>query len=72
MFDVEFRQGSTVVASGSVSAGTALTAEVPVGAVEIYADGVWAGSANEGVDPDVTDSGLVYVSSPGCPDAADL
>lgn len=75
MVDVEFRQGRTVVARGSVSAGVVLSAEVPVGAVQIYVEGVQVGSVNEGVPTDgpyrspAPDEG-VYLSGQGCPDSA--
>ena len=76
--DVEFRQGDTVVARGSVSAGTALTVEVPLGGIQIYVDGVYEGAVNEGVDTDGPyhspgPGEVTYLSSPeGCPDAAAL
>ncbi len=75
--DVEFRQGSTVVAQGSVSAGTALTAEVPVGAIQIYVDGVQVGAVDEGVDTDgpyhsPAPDEVTYISGAGCPDQASL
>ena len=71
---VEFRQGSTVVARGVVSPGTAFSAEVPLGGVQIYVDGVQRGSASEGVPTDgpyhsPAPDEFVYVSSAeGCPD----
>jgi hypothetical protein len=72
--DVEFRQGSTVVAQGSVSAGLVLSAEVPWGPVQIYVDGVQTGEVNEGVDLDTYRSpgpdDVTYISGPGCPDKA--
>jgi hypothetical protein len=76
--DVEFRQGTTVVARGSVSAGTALTVEVPLGGIQIYADGIYQGAVNEGVDTDgpyhsPAPGEVTYLRSPeGCPDDADL
>ena len=76
-FDVEFRQGSTVVARGSVSAGIALTVEVPFGATQIYVDGVRVGAVDEGVAPDAYHSpapdDVTYIhSAEGCPDEAPL
>lgn len=73
--DVEFRQGATVVAQGSMSAGSVLTAEVPWGATQIYVDGVQVGAVDEGVDPDVYHSpgpdDVTYIrSAEGCPDSA--
>lgn len=50
--DVEFRQGSTVVAQGSVSPGAVLTAEVPVGPTRIYVDGSYVGAVDEGLATD--------------------
>lgn len=72
---VEFRQGSTVVATGSVSTGGVVTAEVPAGATQIYVDGEQVGAVDEGVDPDAYDSSapdaLTYLrSGEGCPDQA--
>ena len=68
---------STVMAQGSVSAGTALTAEVPVGAVQIYVDGVQVGAVNEGVDTDGPYSSpppdeVTYISGVVCPDQGSL
>jgi hypothetical protein len=77
--DVEFRQGSTVVARGSVSAGVVLTAEVPVGATQIYVDGVYVGAVDEGLAIDrayrspAPDEVNYYLRSPeGCPDSVPL
>ena len=76
--DVEFRQGTTVVATGSVSVGVVFRAEVPVGGVEIYVDGVPAGAVNEGVATDVPwrspspDAATYLASGEGCPDNASL
>jgi hypothetical protein len=66
-----------VVAQGSVSAGTALTAEVPVGAIQIYVDGVQVGAVDEGVDTDgpyhsPAPDEVTYISGAGCPDQASL
>jgi hypothetical protein len=75
---VEFRQGATVVARGTVPVGTALTAEVPVGAIQIYVDGVRMGAVNEGVATDgpyhspAPDEVIYIASAEGCPDAASL
>jgi anaerobic selenocysteine-containing dehydrogenase len=52
LIEVESCQGATVVARGTVSVGAALTVEVPVGAVQIYVDGVQVGAVNEGVPTD--------------------
>jgi hypothetical protein len=72
---VEFRQGSTVVATGSVSTGGVVAAEVRAGATQIYVDGQQVGAVNEGVDPDAYDSSApdatTYLhSGEGCPDQA--
>ena len=70
---VEFRQGSTVVASGLVDRGVAFTAEVPLGGVQIYVDGVRRGAANEGVPtdgpyhPPAPDEYVYVASAEGCP-----
>lgn len=50
--DVEFRQGTTVVARGSMPAGMAITVEVPAGGVQIWVDDVQVGSVAEGVSTD--------------------
>jgi hypothetical protein len=77
--NVEFRQGSTVVARGSVSVGVAFTAEVPLGAIQIYVDGVQMGAVNEGVATDgpyhsPAPDEVTYIASAegGCPDSASL
>jgi hypothetical protein len=65
-----------VVATGSVSVGVVLRAEVPVGVVRIYVDGVRAGVVNEGVATDVPwrcpspDQATYLASGEGCPDDA--
>ena len=75
---VEFRQGSTVVATGSVNVGTAFSAEVPIGGIQIYVDGVQVGAVNEGVDMEghydpPAPGEVTYMASPeGCPDQAIL
>jgi hypothetical protein len=75
---VEFRQGSTVVARGSVSIGVAFTAEVPLGAVQIHVDGVERGAVNEGVPTDgpyrspAPDDVTYVASGDGCPDVPSL
>jgi len=76
-FSVELRQGSTVVARGSGSVGTAFTFEVPAGAITIYVEGVQKGSVNEGVDPDAYHSpgpdDVTYIATgEGCPESAPL
>jgi hypothetical protein len=61
-----------------VSVGAALTVEVPVGAVQIYVDGVQVGAVNEGVPTDGPHDppgpgDLAYIGrGEGCPDSADL
>ena len=77
-FSVELRQGSTVVARGIGSIGTAFTFEVPVGGVQIYVDGVKKGAVNEGVPTDgpyhsPAPDEITYVrSGEGCPDSAPM
>ena len=77
--DVEFRQGTTVVARGSGSAGAVLTAKVPEGAIQIYVDGVQMGAVNEGgvatdgpYHPPAPDEVTYIHSAEGCPDRAPL
>ena len=76
--DVEFRQGSTVVARGSVSTGMALTVEVPLGGTRIHADGVKVGAVDEGgatdgPAPSPAPDAVTYLrSGEGCPDNAPL
>jgi hypothetical protein len=76
--DVEFRQGARVVATGSVSVGVVLTAEVPVGGIQIFVDGAYVGAVNEGVATDVpwrspTPGVATYVAAgEGCPDRPPL
>ena len=69
---VEWRQGSEVVATASGPVGTVFTAEVPIGGIQVYVDGVQVGAVNEGVDTSVFASpgpdDVTYVSSEGCPD----
>jgi len=78
LVEVDFRQGATVVARGTVSVGAAFTVEVPVGAVQIYVDGVQVGAVNEGVPTDGPHDppgpgDLAYIGRcEGCPDSADL
>ena len=78
LLDVEFRQGSTVVAQDSVSAGTPFIAEVPVGAVQIFVDGKERGAFSEGVPTDgphhspAPDEVTYVAAGEGCPDIADL
>ena len=75
---VEFRQGSAVVARANGSVGVAFTVEVPVGAVQIYVDGVRKGAVNEGVPTDgpyrspAPDEFIYLASGDGCPDSAQL
>jgi hypothetical protein len=72
---VEFRQGSTVVAKAITSAGGAFTAEVPIGEIQIYVDDVKVGAANEGVDLDTfprspaPDEVIYLTRGEGCPDS---
>src|SRR4051794_26281122 len=75
--EIEFRQGSAVVARATGSVGTAFTVEVPMGAVQIYVDGVQKGSVDEGVPTDAPyhspgPHDVTYISSAGCPDSAPL
>jgi hypothetical protein len=78
LVEVQFRQGTTVVARGTVPVGAAVTAEVPVGAVQIDVDGVQVGAVNEGVPTDGPHDSpgpgdLTYIArGEGCPDSADL
>jgi hypothetical protein len=77
-FSVELRQGSTVVARGIGSIGTAFTFEVPVGGVQIYVDGVKKGAVDEGVPTDgpyrspAPDEITYMRSGEGCPDSAPM
>jgi hypothetical protein len=66
-----------VVATGSVPVRFALTAEAPVGNVEIYANGVYAGSVEEGnTDGPYHSPGpgeITYLAADdGCPDSGSL
>ena len=77
LVEIEFRQGSKVVARASGSVGTAFTVEVPPGAVQIYVDGVQKGSVDEGVphgrpyhSPGPDD--VTYIADQGCPESAPL
>ena len=76
--EIEFRQGSTVVARAAGSVGTAFTVEVPVGAVQIFVNGVQKGSVNEGVPTDAPyhspgPNDVTYIATAeGCPDSAPL
>jgi hypothetical protein len=76
--DVEFRQGAAVVARATVSVGVAVTVEVPVGAVQIYVDGVRRGAVDEGVATDgpyhsPAPDEITYLRSPeGCPESAPI
>jgi hypothetical protein len=71
--DVEFRQGTKVVAANSASVGTVISAEVPIGGIQIYVDGVKVGSVNEGVsteDPWVEpgpNDATYMAAGEGCP-----
>ena len=75
---VEFRQGATVVATGSVNVGMVFAAEVPLGGIQVYVDGVQVGAVNEGVDMAENDDPsaplpTTYLASPqGCPDSPGL
>jgi hypothetical protein len=72
--DVEFRQGDSVVAASSVSVGTVISAEVPIGGIQIYVDGVKVGAVNEGVSTDVPwatpvpGQATYLASGEGCPE----
>jgi hypothetical protein len=76
--EIEFRQGSTVVARATGSVGIAFTVEVPVGATQIYVDGVKEGEVNEGVTTDgpyhspAPDEITYLATSDDCPDTAPL
>lgn len=75
--EIEFRQGSTVLGRASVATGGAVSADVPVGATQIYVDGVQVGAVDEGVDADAYRSpapgDITYIhSGEGCPDQAAL
>ena len=71
---VEFRQGATVVATASGNVGMVFSAEVPLGGIQIYVDGVQVGAVNEGVDMVENDDPsaplpTTYLATPeGCPD----
>jgi hypothetical protein len=73
---IEFRQGRSVVARAEGSVGIAFTAEVPLGAVQIYVDGVQKGAVNEGVAtdgpyrPPAPDEVIYIASEEGCPPTA--
>mgnify|MGYP000014575837 FL=1 len=75
---VEFRQGETVVATGSVNVGMVFAAEVPLGGIQVYVDDVQVGAVNEGVDMAENDDPSAplpstYMASPeGCPDSPEL
>ena len=69
---VEFRQGTTVVARGSVPVGGVFGADTPPGPVGIYADGVRVGEAESAVptegpyrSPGPGEG--VYLGGEGCP-----
>ena len=69
---VEFRQGATVVAQGSVPVGEVFGADTPPGFVEIYADGVQVGGAESTVPTDGPHRSPgpgegVYLNGEGCP-----
>ena len=70
---VEFRQGATVVAQGSVPVGGVFDAAAPPGPVEIYADGARMGEAEASVPPDgpyrspEPGEAGVYLGGEGCP-----
>lgn len=78
--DVEFRQGEVVVAEASVAVGMAVTVEVPVGAISIWAGGVEQGGAVGGAESGSVDdesytppapTDMIYLSGgEGCPDVA--
>ena len=70
--EVEFRQGSTVVARESVPVGGVFGADAPPGPVGIYADGVRVGEAESTVPPEgpyrsPEPGEAVYLSGDGCP-----
>jgi hypothetical protein len=74
--NVEFRQGSTVVARATVSVGIVLTVEVPVGDIQIYVDDSQVGEVNEGTSADgpysspAPDEVTYIASAEGCPATA--
>ena len=73
MLVVEWRQGARVVATASGAAGTVFSAEVPIGAIQIYVDGTEVGAVNEGVSTDVpwvepAPGEATYLAGEGCPD----
>jgi hypothetical protein len=75
--NIEFRQGSTVVARATGSIGTAFTVKVPWGPVQIFVDGVQKGAVDEGVSADAYHSpgpeDVTYIgTAEGCPDDAPL
>ena len=73
---IEFRQGHKVVVRATGSVGVAFTVEVPLGAIQIYVDGVQRGSVDEGVASDGPyhspgpDEVTYVASAEGCPPAA--
>lgn len=73
---IEFRQGDTVVARATGSVGTAFTAEVPLGPIQIYVNGVRKGSVNDGIaaegpdHPPAPDEVTYVASEEGCPETA--
>jgi hypothetical protein len=69
---VEFRQGPTVVARGTVPVGGVLSAEAPPGPVQVWADGVQVGEVESAVATDgpYRSPGPgegVYLNGEGCP-----
>jgi hypothetical protein len=61
----------------AVPAGTALSVEVPVGAIQVYVDGVQVGAVDEGVSTDgpyhsPPPGEVTYISGAGCPVRASL
>jgi len=70
---IEFRLDGDVVAAGETEVGAAFVAEVPLGRVDVYADGehLGYGEANtpSGADDDGRPTGGIYISGEGCPDS---
>ena len=66
-------QVNPVGAPASGAVGTVFTAEVPVGAVQIYVDGVQVGAVDEGADTGAYSSpgpdDVTFLSTEGCPDS---
>ena len=70
--DVEFRQDGVVVATASTNVGSAVSARVPSGEIDVHVDGELHGTAvgtgPSAVDEDGAPVGGTYLSGPGCPE----